>query len=118
MKISHSQAIERFIDENKALIRRMYGEFSSPGEFFSFRGKRDVTPPKKTTSSKIQPNPYEEYFASDFNPGLNETQETGDVYEFVGMDVLEQSKRYRRATGGRGRAATAPPAINTDTSRY
>ncbi|CAG0919204.1 unnamed protein product [Notodromas monacha] len=44
-----SHAIERFIDDNKALIRRMYGEFgSSADEPFSsssssfIRGKRDV----------------------------------------------------------------------------
>jgi hypothetical protein len=98
----------------------MYGEFSSPGEFFSFRGKRDVRPepPKKPTGATLQPNPYSEYFASDLNPpGLNGTDDAGDVFEYVGMDVLEQSKRYRRATGSRGRS-TAPPAINTDSSRY
>ncbi|CAG0887750.1 unnamed protein product [Darwinula stevensoni] len=38
-----AQQIERFIDENKALIRRMYGEFVAPGDIFSFRGKRSAT---------------------------------------------------------------------------
>ncbi|CAG0914618.1 unnamed protein product [Notodromas monacha] len=99
-----SQAIERFIDENKALIRRMYGEFSSPAEFFSFRGKRDS-------------GPYEEFFASDI--GQNSSSPDDFHQKFTNVDEIMRVRRATSPTSGPSASgqASAPPAINTDSSR-
>lgn len=99
-KIFFSERIERFIDENKALMKRMYGDFEmSPGHRTRTRRK------KRESSSKQDlpdggPNLRKE--EDDFEP---EIEADGD--SFFGSDT---KKRDPRQSFGKNR--------NNDSGRY
>merc|ERR1712071_110019 len=70
-----SSAIERFIDENKALIRRMYGEFilNSPSQYF--RAKREA-PSLEFYGDLATPTPVS--FSEAFNSTTRRKRQTDD----------------------------------------
>lgn len=115
----HRDRIEEFIDENKALMRRMYGDFRST----QFREPPQATRRKRDTKNDFDNLPGVPDITAQFNEKLNlysddETVVGGDSY-FGHLRQKRQTNKTNKPNRERGSTLPNPnPSTEPSSGRY